>query len=282
MPVARINDLNIHYEVQGLGEPLLLIMGYRGSGYMWGDELLAPLARYFQVITFDNRGTGDSDKPNSVYTLPMMAGDAAGLLRHLGISRAHVFGVSMGGMIAQELALHYPRQIDRLILGCTNCGGPHAILAPMHVLETLLVPPDMPREEAIRRQWPVMFSPDFVKHNPDVLDRLTARSLEHPTPLYSAIRQAMAVQRFNTYGRLGQIVAPTLVVAGSADQIVPYENSFLLADRIHRATLEILPGAGHAFFWEQPGEVVELLSEFCYGSDGRDDLTAPFTAPTDR
>jgi pimeloyl-ACP methyl ester carboxylesterase len=282
MPVARINDLNIRYEIQGLGEPLLLIMGYRGSGYMWGDELLAPLSRYFQVITFDNRGTGGSDKPNSVYTLPMMAGDAAGLLRHLGISRAHVFGVSMGGMIAQELALHYPRQIDRLILGCTNCGGPHAVLAPMHVLETLLVPPDMPREEAIRRQWPVMFSPDFVKHNPDVLDRLTARSLEHPTPLYSAIRQAMAVQRFNTYGRLGQIVAPTLVVAGSADQIVPYENSFLLAHRIHRATLEILPGAGHAFFWEQPSEVVELLSEFCYGSDRRDDFTEPFTAPTYR
>lgn len=277
--MARISDLNIHYQVRGLGEPLLLIMGYRGSGYMWGEELLAPLSRAFQVITFDNRGTGDSDKPNSVYTLPMMAADAAGVLRHLGISRAHVFGVSMGGMIAQELVLHYPKQVDRLILGCTNCGGPHAILAPLHVLEKLLVPPDMPREEAIRRQWPVMFNPDFVKHHPELLDRLTARSLEHPTPLYSAIRQAMAVQRFNTYGRLGQIVAPTLVVAGSADLIVPYENSLLLANRIPGATLEIFPGAGHAFFWEQPAEVVELLSEFCYGSGWRDDLATSWTDP---
>ncbi len=276
MPMAKISDLNIHYEVRGLGEPLLLIMGYRGSGYMWGDELLAPLSRFFQVITFDNRGTGDSDKPNSVYTLPMMAEDAAGLLRYLDIPRAHVFGVSMGGMIAQELVLHYPKQVDRLILGCTNCGGPNAILPPMHVLEKLLVPPDMPREEAIRRQWPVMFNPDFVKHHPDVLDRLTARSMEHPTPLYSAIRQAMAVQRFNTYGRLGQIVAPTLVVTGSADMIIPHENSLLLADRIPGATLEMLPGAGHAFFWEQPVEVVELLSEFCYGNGWRDDFTAPF------
>jgi pimeloyl-ACP methyl ester carboxylesterase len=279
MPVARISDLNIHYQIRGLGEPLLLIMGYRGSGYMWGDELLEPLARSFQVITFDNRGTGDSDKPNSVYTLPMMATDAAGLLRHLGIFRAHVFGISMGGMIAQELALHYPKQVDRLILGCTNCGGPRAILAPLHVLEKLLVPPDMPREEAIRRQWPVMFNPDFVKHHPEVLDRLTERSLAHPTPLYSAIRQAMAVQRFNTYGRLGQIVAPTLVVAGSADLIVPHENALLLADRIPSATLEILPGAGHAFFWEQPGAVVELLSEFCYGSGWKDDFTKPWADP---
>jgi pimeloyl-ACP methyl ester carboxylesterase len=140
----------------------------------------------------------------------------------------------------------------------------------------------MPREEAIRRQWPLMFSADFVKHNPDVLDRLTTRSMEHPTPLYSAIRQAMAVQRFNTYGRLGQIVAPTLVVAGSADLIVPHENSFLLADRIHGATLEILPGTGHAFFWEQPGEVVDLLSEFCYGSGWRDGFSEPFIEPTYR
>lgn len=151
-------------------------------------------------------------------------------------------------------------------MGCTNCGGPNAVLAPMNVLEKLLVPPDMPREEAIRRQWPVMFNPDFVKHNPDVLERLTARSMEHPTPLFSAIRQAMAMQRFNTYGRLGQIVAPTLVVAGSEDLIVPHENSLLLADRIPGATLEMLPGAGHGFFWEQPLEVVEMLSEFCYGN----------------
>ncbi len=195
MPVAKIGDLNIHYQVRGLGEPLLLIMGYRGSGFMWGDDLLGPLARYFQLITFDNRGTGKSDKPNAVYTLPMMAEDAAALLQHLNIERAHVFGVSMGGMIAQELALRYPKRVDRLILGCTHCGGAHPILPPLAVLEKLLTPPDMPREEAIRRQWPVMFTPDFVNRHPDFLDHMTERSLAHPTPFYTAIRQAMAIQR---------------------------------------------------------------------------------------
>lgn len=265
MPMAKIGDLTIHYQVRGLGEPLLLIMGYRGSGYMWGEELLTPLARYFRVITFDNRGTGKSDKPNAVYTLPMMAEDAAGLLQHLGIDRAHVFGVSMGGMIAQELALRYPKWVNRLILGCTHCGGAHATLAPLPVLEKLLTPPDMPREEAIRRQWPVMFAPDFVNNHPDFLDQMTERSLAHPTPFYSAIRHAMAIQRFNTYGRLGQIVAPTLVVSGSEDILVPPANSHLLADRISGATLELFQNAGHGFFWEYPEALVDLLSEFCYG-----------------
>ena len=265
MPVAKIGDLNIHYQIRGHGEPLLLIIGYRGSGFMWGEELLAPLSRYFQVITFDNRGTGKSDKPNAVYTIPMMADDAAGLLQHLGLQRAHVFGVSMGGMIAQELVLRYPKRVNRLILGCTNCGGAHAILAPLSVLEKLLTPPDMPREEAIRRQWPVIFSPAFAKNHPEFLDRMTERSMAHPTPFHSAIRQAMAIQRFNTYGRLGQIVAPTLVVSGDKDVLIPPANASLLADRIPDATLEIFPDAGHGFFWERPRALVDLLGEFCYG-----------------
>jgi len=263
MPISQIRNLKIHYQVRGCGEALLLIMGYRGSGYMWGDEFVAPLSRSFRVITFDNRGTGKSDKPNAPYTLAMMADDAVGLLEALGIERAHVFGVSMGGMIAQEIALRYPRQVDRLILGCTHCGGPFATLPPMPVLETLLAPPDLPREEAIRRQWPVMFRPDFVEANPDLFDRLTARSLAHPTPLYSAMRQAMAIQRFNTYSRLYQIAAPTLVVSGSDDILVPPANAYLLADRIPNAVLEILPGLGHGFFWQSPEVVVRLLRAFC-------------------
>ena len=112
MPTAHIGNIIIHYQIQGQGEPLLLIMGYRGSGFMWGEDLIALLACHFQVIFFDNRGTGLSDKPETLYTIPMMADDAAGLLRHLGIQRAHVFGVSMGGMIAQELALRHPQMVS--------------------------------------------------------------------------------------------------------------------------------------------------------------------------
>jgi len=172
----------------------------------------------------------------------------------------------MGGMIAQEFALRYPRRVDRLILGCTHCGGPFATLPPLPILEKLLIPPDLPREDAIRRQWPVMFSSEFVIDNPAFFDRLTERSLAYPTPLYSAMRQAMAIQRFNTYGRLSQIKAPTLVTSGSDDILVPPANAYLLADRIPGAILEILPGLGHGFFWQSPEVVINLLNEFCYGS----------------
>src|SRR2546426_11935091 len=116
MPTARIGDITIHYDTRGQGEPLLLIMGYRGSGLMWGEELITLLSGAFQVISFDNRGTGLSDKPDTLFTIPMMADDTAGLLRQLGIPRAHVFGLSMGGMIAQALVLRHPPMARRLAL----------------------------------------------------------------------------------------------------------------------------------------------------------------------
>lgn len=262
MPIARIGDVNIHYETQGQGEPLLLIMGYRGSGFMWGEELLTSLARAFQVIYFDNRGTGLSDKPDTLYTIPMMADDAAGLLRHLGVRQAHVFGVSMGGMIAQELALRHPQMVRRLVLGCTSCGGPQAFLASPAVLAQLIPPPDLAREEAVRRLWTVMFSPGFLETQTAFLERLTQRALLYPDPPQTSLRHLMAVQRFNTYGRLGLITAPTLVVTGADDLIVPAANSSLLAARIHGASLEIVKDMGHGFFWEASGEVIALLRQF--------------------
>ena len=148
MPMAQLGALTLHYQVQGEGEPLLLIMGYRGSGFMWGEAFLALLAHHFRVITFDNRGTGLSDKPDTAYTIGMMADDAAALLTVLGIAQAYVFGVSMGGMIAQELALRYPRRVKRLILGCTSCGGPQAIVAAPEILRQFLTTPGVPRAEA--------------------------------------------------------------------------------------------------------------------------------------
>jgi 3-oxoadipate enol-lactonase len=262
MPTAQVGDIKIHYETQGQGEPLLLIMGYRGSGLMWGEELITLLSRDFQVIYFDNRGTGLSDKPDTLYTIPMMADDAGGLLRHLGVHQAYVFGVSMGGMIAQELALRHPQMVRRLVLGCTSCGGPQAFLASLEVLAKLIHPPEMSHEEAVRRQWTVMFSPGFLETQADFLTMLTQRALLHPTPPSTSLWQLMALQRFNTYGRLGLILAPTLVVTGADDLLVPAANSILLAARIHGACLEIMKDTGHGFFWEASGDVVALLRQF--------------------
>jgi len=264
MPIVHIDHIDLHYDTRGAGEPLLLIMGYRGSGFLWGEELLTLLARHFQVIFFDNRGTGLSDKPTTLYTIPMMADDAAGLLRHLRIRRAHVFGVSMGGMIAQELALRHPQLVQRLILGCTSCGGPQATLAPMEVLAKLIPPPDLPPEEAVQRQWTVMLSTRFLETRQLFLTTLTQQALLYPAPRHTSILHMMAVQRFNTYGRLGLVTAPTLVVTGAEDVIIPPANSLLLAARIPRARLSMLDDAGHGFFWEASQEVLDLLHQFCY------------------
>jgi pimeloyl-ACP methyl ester carboxylesterase len=169
-------------------------------------------------------------------------------------------------MIAQELALRHPQMVRRLILGCTSCGGPHAVLAPLEVLVRLIPAPDLSLEEAVRRQWTVMFSPKFLETRADFLALLTQYALLHPTPPHTSLRHLMAVQRFNTYGRLGLVTAPTLVVTGTDDLIVPPANSTLLAARIPRASLEVLPGTGHGFFWEVSRDVVALLRKFCHAA----------------
>jgi len=263
MPIARVGTVKIHYEVRGAGAPLLLIMGYRSSSRLWGLAFLESLARRFTVVTFDNRGTGASDKPNAVYTIEMMADDAVGVLDHLRVAQAHVFGVSMGGMIAQELALRHPQRLDRLILGCTTCDGQRATTASLPAYSQLLTLTNLPQEEMLRRRWNIMLSPTFIRARPDILDELTEQALAYPTPGYSAVRQAMAIQWFDSSRRLSRILAPTLVVTGSADALIPPLHSHLLADRIPRSTLRILPGAGHGFFWEQPSHLVELLASFC-------------------
>ena len=126
MPTAKAGDINLYYEVHGEGQPLLLIMGYGSNSGHW-FVILPHLVSRFKVIIFDNRGTGRSDKPDIPYTAEMMTGDIIGLLDAIGIGAAHVFGVSMGGMIAQELALRHPGRVKKLILGCTSCGGPHSV-----------------------------------------------------------------------------------------------------------------------------------------------------------
>ena len=188
-------------------------------------------------------------------------------LSHLGIRQAYVFGVSMGGMIAQEFVLRQPQMVRRLVFGCTSCGGPQAFLASLEVLAQLIHPPDMSLEEAVRRQWTVMFSPKFLATQQDFLDRLTQRALCHPAPPHTSLRHLMAMQRFNTYGRLGMITTPTLVITGADDVIVPLANSLLLATRIHGAYLEILTNTGHGFFWEVPWDVAALFTNFATSSN---------------
>ena len=264
MATAKVGDIDIYYEVHGEGEPLILIMGYALSSAGWTSNV--PLfSKEYRVVVFDNRGTGRSDKPDIPYTMQMMADDVVGLLDTIGIDAAHICGVSMGGFIAQNLVLRYPERVISLVLACTNHGGTHVIAADTEVVGRLF---DFERtqkltpEENLREMLPLLCSQQFIDNNPDIIEQFVAKSTEYPTPIHVLIRQKEAMAGHDTYDRLPEINAATLVIAGDADKIVPVENSKLLADRIPNAELVIVKNMGHGFFLEAADEFNETVLDF--------------------
>src|SRR5574337_1137005 len=202
MADAQIGDVRIHYTESGTGDPLLLIMGFGMPGDAWLGSL--PFLQDFHAIYFDNRGTGQSDKPDGPYTIAQMADDAAGLLDHLGIARAHIYGVSMGGMIAQELVLRHPQRVRALVLGCTMCGGAHATLGAPEVIQTLIeVIEGMGRMDPptwVDRQLPLIFPREWIAANPGIRDMLVMMApLLPPTPPETAMRAMAGMFDWTTY-----------------------------------------------------------------------------------
>ena len=264
MPVAKVGDINIYYEIHGKGEPLVLIYGYAGHSGLWFRQIPV-LSKKYQVIVFDNRGAGRSEKPDAPYTVAMMARDVAGLLDVIGIDAAHIFGISMGGMIAQHFALSYPERVISLILGCTNCGGVHSIQPEPESLAALFDYEHFKKittEEVVRQAMPFCYSQKFIEENPDIVDKRVVKQLEYPTPRHGAARQAEAVISHDTYELLPKIKSPTLVIAGDSDRLIPAENSRILASRIPEAELVVIKGAGHEFFIEDAEEANKTILDF--------------------
>lgn len=264
MPIAKVDDINIYYETHGKGEPLVLIYGYAGHSGLWFRQIPV-FSKKYRVIAFDNRGAGRSDKPDIAYTMAMMAGDVAGLLDVIGVDVAHIFGVSMGGMIAQHFALDYPQRVISLILGCTTCGGVHSVQPKPESLAALV---DFERfgkmtpEEVTRRAMPFCYSQRFIEQKPDIIEERVSKQLEYPTSAHGATRQAEAVAGHDTYELLPKIKVPTLVIAGDNDRLIPVENSRILASRIPGAELAIIEGAGHEFFIEAAEEANRTILDF--------------------
>jgi pimeloyl-ACP methyl ester carboxylesterase len=270
--IARVNGIRIGYTVQGAGTPLVLIMGYRLSSAAWPEGFIEALAARFTVVTFDNRGTGLSEKPLQGYALSNMAADVCGLLDHLGIERAHVLGYSMGGAIAQEFALRYPARLLGLILCATFCGGSKAIYAKPHVLRTLHELEGLSPEEAARQIWGVTYSPAYLQSNRQAVEVQMRREIVNPTPLYAADLQFQALAEFDSSSALSRISAPTLILTGASDQLVPPRNSRIIADLIPHSKLVVIPGCGHRVMWESPDQSASIIGDF---------LEAPSDAPGD-
>jgi pimeloyl-ACP methyl ester carboxylesterase len=256
----RVADINIHYETYGQGEPLVLIMGLGGGSSMWWQQV-AFFAPEYQVITYDSRGVGRSDKPDMPYTMLMLVEDAVALLQKLGISSAHIYGFSLGGMVAQELALHYPEVVASLTLGATTCGGAHAVTASQQTLEKLFSIMTLPADEAMRVSTSLTFSTSFIEHHPENIKQWLTKGAESPPSVVGFQRQREAAAGFDTYERLPRIKAPTLVMAGTCDQLVPSENSRILASRIPNAELVLFEGAGHGYLWEAGEQANQMVRD---------------------
>jgi pimeloyl-ACP methyl ester carboxylesterase len=241
MPKVKVGSINIYYEVHGEGEPLVMINGAGGS-VDWIRRLIPTYSREYRLVLFDNRGAGQTDKPDRGYTTATMADDLAGLLDALGIGSAHVRGVSFGGMIAQEFALRHSTRVKSLILMVTSCGGSQAIKPPSaHMADIQQLPPKEGTEALLR--W--FITGDFIDKNPKFFQQLVIFALEHPIDPDCLARHTDAIKHHDTYDRLPEIRVPTLVLAGDADTVIPVENAQILASRIPDAELVILKNAGH-------------------------------------
>jgi pimeloyl-ACP methyl ester carboxylesterase len=264
MPMLNAGAVSIAYELRGAGPPLLMINGFRRSRVVWLDGVLKPLAERFQLILMDNRGTGQSEKPQDGYSIEAFADDCAGVIAGLGLGRAHVFGVSMGGMIAQRLATRHPDKVHGLALGCTNCGRGESIPPEKRIGELLrLVPNDaMDAREVARRQEEAYYMPGFRQSQRALIEGLYDLVNQNPTPLHAVKGHLKAIDAFDACADLPQIKAPTLVIAGEGDPLIPAENSRLIASRIPGAQLVLLPDASHFFWIEKPRETADALIRF--------------------
>lgn len=260
---ARIGNIELAYNIRGEGEPLVLIGGFGMVKEMW-EQQASGLADQFRVITFDNRGIGESTVPEEDFAIADMATDVVGLLDHLGIEKANAFGVSMGGLITQMLALDHGDRIRKAVLGCTSHGGRHAVAPDPDVMALLasLGDPSVPAEQAIRTRLPIMFSDRFLTGHKQKIEEYVSLSLRYQPTLRGAQGQMKALSSFNVKRRLGEIRCPVLVITGDEDRMMPPENARLLAEGIPGAELHIIHGAGHGFFQEQPEETNRILAAF--------------------
>ena len=247
----------LYWDEQGRGESVLLIMGLGYPSSLWHRSRPA-LSQRFRTVAFDNRGVGLSDIPPGPYSIPTMASDAAAVLDAAGVSRAHIFGVSMGGMIAQEFALQYPARTRSLILGCTSPGGPLAVRAERKVADILMAR-GMTLAQAREAILPYIYDADTPREKieEDVsLRRRWLPSLEG----YTA--QLQGILAWEGHSRIRQITAPTLVIHGKSDALVPPGNGELLASLIPGAKLVLIEHASHLFLTDQTLAAHEAILEF--------------------
>ena len=273
MAFVENQGAKIYWDEQGTGEPILLIMGLGYPSQMW-FRMRPHLAARYRTLAFDNRGVGRSEMPAGPYSISLMASDALAVLDAAEEQSAHVFGVSRGGMIAQEFALQFPERVRSLILACTAAGGPTAVRAEPEATQMLMARQYMSQDEAAQAAIPFIYHPETSREK--IEEDLAVRRPWFARPeAYKA--QLQGILAWEAYSRLPEIKPPTLVIHGECDRLVPPGNGKLIAERIPGAKLEIIPRASHLFMTDQPGVAEGVVLAFLSRLNGR---TSGDTQPT--
>jgi 3-oxoadipate enol-lactonase len=261
MSIASSGDVRIAYEVRGEGEPLVLVHGLAYDRAGWG-RVPDLLAERFRVVLIDNRGVGESDAPPGPYAVPQLAADVVAVLDDAGIQRTDLFGVSLGGYIAQELALSRPERVRKLVLCSTAPGGSRSHPMPQRSMDVFARFPTMAREEGLRLFVENSLGDRGVRDLPELADEIYAYRLEHAPSVEAWQAQASAGATYDAYDRVAAIAAPTLVLQGGEDNVVDPRNAALLGELIPNARVEVIADRGHLMVWEDSERVAKLVTEF--------------------
>lgn len=256
-----VGDASIDYDVNGEGPPLLLVAGLGFGRWSWFKQIPA-LSESFRIISYDVRNIGHLDPENGAYTVSNLARHAAALLDHLDVERAHVLGSSLGGFVAQELALQRRELVDHLVLICTSYGGSKSKSMSPDVFRKMLGWGSVNRADAVRRGLETAVSPAYTSTHPNEFERLVALRIADSPHLADYVKQMMAGAKFDSSGQVDEISALTLVLHGAEDRVVPVSNAVSLTRELPDAKLRIYERAGHLVFIERAEEVNEAILDF--------------------
>jgi pimeloyl-ACP methyl ester carboxylesterase len=265
MPKVQVGDLELNYERAGSGEPLLLIQGMSANHMAWGPSFRALLEERFETIVFDNRGMGLSTRVSEQFSIAEMAADTVGLLDALELESAHVMGISMGGMIAQELALAHPERLGSLTIGCSYCGGEgSALMDPADFQGLVEAMGSGDQDRVFEAMYELNLSPGFRAEASRYHD-FTRMAAALPAPRETIGLQLQAIVAHDTAERLPGLEIPTLVIHGTADRVLPVVNGRLIASLVPGSQLEVYDEVGHMFWWEQPERTAGLVRAHALG-----------------
>jgi pimeloyl-ACP methyl ester carboxylesterase len=267
---VEVGGVPLAYELRGAGPPLILIAGTGFPGATWDVDVVAPLAERHTVLTFDHRGTGDTPATSERLSTRLFARDTVGLMDALGVRVAHVLGHSMGGRVAQWIALDRPERVRTLILAATGPGQfradrPVTRGVPVHTAKGLV---ENGYEGYMREHIAAtFFTPEFLAERPDRVERLFRLFWDHAPDLESYLRHVVARQEHQTAERLAEITQPSLVLIGDRDTAVMgtgshSDQSTYLAEHLPNAELRVIEGAAHGYFWQCPEETVAAILEW--------------------